>query len=311
MPLSISLIPSNFKPLDEISFLFTDENNYNVDENLIGIKRKQIVPSIYLSTECIKEIKGGVKGLKSKFTDASEIIQDSVAIPGILLRIFSNQKTIRFAYEEITNPYERFYTPQKSNFYFFLNINRSEILNYRKLDNCKFLGVNAKKSIEMSLNTGMGAVRGGLIGFALHRGITKLISGAEDDIVLLEGHKFELNYKNNKITVLVENAYIEHIENFLKKNWTSIEPEKKTEQKNKGCFIATATMGSYYHPVVIELRDFRDNWLLKRQWGIKFTNWYYIYGFKAAKLIDKSFILKKMSYYLIVKPLHLITRLFR
>ena len=74
------------------------------------------------------------------------------------------------------------------------------------------------------------------------------------------------------------------------------------------CFIATAAMGDYNHPVVVDLRMFRDNWLLKRNWGVQFTNWYYTYGPKAAKIIEKSFMLRKLTFVLIVKPLQIFTK---
>jgi hypothetical protein len=95
------------------------------------------------------------------------------------------------------------------------------------------------------------------------------------------------------------------IEAWSDNNETLI-PEKKGN-----CFIATAAMGDYNHPVVIDLRQFRDNWLLKRNWGIRFTNWYYSYGPYAAKRIEKSNSLKVISYILIVKPLQLITKKLR
>ncbi len=91
---------------------------------------------------------------------------------------------------------------------------------------------------------------------------------------------------------------------------SSIEKETKMDAK-KGCFIATAAMGNYDHPVVLDLRLFRDNWLLKRNWGINFTNWYYTNGPKAAVQIEKSIILRKITLFLIVKPLHLFTKLFK
>jgi hypothetical protein len=78
-----------------------------------------------------------------------------------------------------------------------------------------------------------------------------------------------------------------------------------------GCFIATAAMGDYDHPVVMDLRQFRDNWLLKRNWGVKFTSWYYTHGPKAANVIEKSFALKKITFFLIVKPLQFITKKLR
>jgi hypothetical protein len=83
------------------------------------------------------------------------------------------------------------------------------------------------------------------------------------------------------------------------------------EQKVKAagsCFIATAAMGDYNHPVVMDLRMFRDNWLLKRNWGVQFTNWYYTHGPKAANFIGKSTLMKKITFYFIVKPLQVLTK---
>lgn len=87
---------------------------------------------------------------------------------------------------------------------------------------------------------------------------------------------------------------------------------KNVSQKKSGnCFIATATMGSYDHPEVMELRNFRDNWILEKSWGERFVKWYYHYGQIASKLIEKSKVLKKISYILIVKPLVFISRLVK
>jgi hypothetical protein len=83
-----------------------------------------------------------------------------------------------------------------------------------------------------------------------------------------------------------------------------------SSNKKGKCFIATATMGSYDHPIVVDLREFRDDWLLTKDWGISFVNWYYKNGPHASRLIEKSTILKKITYYLIVLPLHLLTKLF-
>ena len=67
-------------------------------------------------------------------------------------------------------------------------------------------------------------------------------------------------------------------------------------------------MGDYDHPVVVDLRMFRDAWLLKRNWGVQFTNWYYTHGPKAAKIIEKSFMIRKLTFILIVKPLQILTK---
>jgi len=78
--------------------------------------------------------------------------------------------------------------------------------------------------------------------------------------------------------------------------------------KKPGCFIATAVMNDYDHPIVIDLRLFRDNWLLERSWGRSFTNWYYTHGPKAAKFIETSNSLKVLSYIFIVKPVQVLVK---
>jgi len=91
----------------------------------------------------------------------------------------------------------------------------------------------------------------------------------------------------------------------------SITPPGSETKGSSGCFIATAAMGDYNHPVVMDLRLFRDNWLLKRDWGVNFTKWYYAHGPKAANIIDKSTFLKKMTLITIVKPLQILTKKLR
>ena len=43
-----------------------------------------------------------------------------------------------------------------------------------------------------------------------------------------------------------------------------------TNSTSGGCFIATSVYGDYNHPIVLDLRQFRDNWLGKREKGKKF-----------------------------------------
>jgi len=89
------------------------------------------------------------------------------------------------------------------------------------------------------------------------------------------------------------------------------ESEKNFEKEiaEGGCFIATAAMGSYDDPLVLDLRFFRDNWLAERSWGESFITNYYNYSPKYASIIDKNKFLKLLSYIFIVKPLHLISKL--
>ena len=48
--------------------------------------------------------------------------------------------------------------------------------------------------------------------------------------------------------------------------------------KKNGCFIATAVYGSYDHPDVMALRNFRDETLQHYAWGRQFIAWYYENG---------------------------------
>lgn len=104
-----------------------------------------------------------------------------------------------------------------------------------------------------------------------------------------------------------------HPKNMMERITRESESRKSENTTSKGgrCFIATAAMGSYDHPQVIELRHFRDEWILQKQWGNSFVNWYYHYGAIAAKKIENNVLLKKLSYWCIVKPLVFFSRIVK
>ena len=58
-----------------------------------------------------------------------------------------------------------------------------------------------------------------------------------------------------------------------------------------GCFIATAAYGSYLHPFVKTLRDFRDTILLTWSPGKSFVAWYYRVSPPIAEAIARSYVL--------------------
>lgn len=141
----------------------------------------------------------------------------------------------------------------------------------------------------------------------------KQICDAKEISVRISGGSsyFELKDKGLlKFRFMCRSFYADLYEDSSYDEWiNSIIPPGS--EKKGGCFIATAAMGDYNHPVVMDLRLFRDNWLLKRHWGVKFTNWYYTHGPKAANIIEKSTLLRKVTFFTIVKPLQILTKRFK
>ena len=76
----------------------------------------------------------------------------------------------------------------------------------------------------------------------------------------------------------------------------------------KGCFVATAVYRNYDHPIVMDLRFFRDNYLDKKKRGKSFISWYYKHGPRWANIIERSEILRILALIFIVKPLHIISK---
>jgi hypothetical protein len=81
--------------------------------------------------------------------------------------------------------------------------------------------------------------------------------------------------------------------------------EKRQPPIIKGCFIATAAMGSALHPHVQLLREFRDNILLQSRYKDTFENLlnkYYLLSPPIAKKMEQSYTLKVLLRYILVYP---------
>ena len=103
---------------------------------------------------------------------------------------------------------------------------------------------------------------------------------------------------------------IEEFLDFVENN-PNPRASKSSQSQSEGCFIATATLGNYDDPLVLELRKFRDNWILKKTWGGRFVDMYYKYGAIASKYIYSSPLLKKISLYLIIYPLYFCSKVIQ
>ena len=74
--------------------------------------------------------------------------------------------------------------------------------------------------------------------------------------------------------------------------------------EKSGCFIATAVYGDYDHPIVQDLRFFRNQSLYTTTIGRKFVHYYYKYSPKYADRIQAQPVLKTVIRILFIKPLH-------
>ena len=70
-----------------------------------------------------------------------------------------------------------------------------------------------------------------------------------------------------------------------------------------GCFIATATMGDYNHPYVLELRKFRDDVLFSHKAGRLFIHVYYRLSPPAADFIKSRSWLRQLIRGLLIRPI--------
>ncbi|MCK5808768.1 hypothetical protein KAH37_07280 [bacterium] len=68
----------------------------------------------------------------------------------------------------------------------------------------------------------------------------------------------------------------------------------------KHCFIATASMGSYSHPRVLILRQFRDIILAKTAVGQAFIRGYYTYSPSIARFISSSSLLRSLVRFILL-----------
>jgi hypothetical protein len=85
-----------------------------------------------------------------------------------------------------------------------------------------------------------------------------------------------------------------------------LEEEEERLPIVKGCFIATAAMGSDLHPHVQLLREFRDNILLRSKYKDTFEHLlekYYIFSPPIAGAMNKNPYLKSFLRYSLVYPI--------
>jgi hypothetical protein len=91
----------------------------------------------------------------------------------------------------------------------------------------------------------------------------------------------------------------------MQHNLEDVTEERKPLPVVRGCFIATAAMGSDLHPYVQSLREFRDNILLQSRYRDTFDKLlekYYLFSPAIARAMNKNNYLKVFLRYLLVYP---------
>jgi tetratricopeptide (TPR) repeat protein len=136
--------------------------------------------------------------------------------------------------------------------------------------------------------------------------IENIIHVCKDNI---EGVKYNDLYDNNTSkTVFLSDEYEKEIRGILiayAEKLKALDPNyipPNPQRQSPGCFVVTATMGNEEHPVVVVLRSFRDEVLVKSAVGSAFITWYYEHGPAIARRIEASTACRLASYILVVAP---------
>jgi hypothetical protein len=290
----VTLVPEEPLSFEE----FAIKNDLNGENYLCGCIEnlqwlEQIVPSVYLRQN---------EFFRYEF---------NTAIQGMSLLIFSNKQNIIFTLEFQDAIYVRDYDVTKSSFSEILQINRSDILSFNKKEQLHFMAVKPKKSLKI-MNGLRGAPVGGLIPGLIIRGIFSAAAKAEDDSIEKPGCRFILRFQqsgiNKELDLIVDEYFVDKFELFLKSHWINESPEPFKLEK-EGCFIASACYNDYDHPIVFQLRKFRDEYLIQKNFGRKFIKFYYSHSPKYARIIKNNKNLKSFTKLTLVKPAYYLSKL--
>jgi hypothetical protein len=124
------------------------------------------------------------------------------------------------------------------------------------------------------------------------------IEKEKEEARLLREHKYSVALKEQRKKIYgSEEDYYDNLTQKLNKS-----------SSNKNCFIATAVYKDIDHPVIIDLRHYRDRYLNNSNLGKIFIQWYYKRGPMLAKFVSKSKILRLITVIFIIKPIHLFVK---
>lgn len=125
--------------------------------------------------------------------------------------------------------------------------------------------------------------------------LDKLLQHSQQNVNYIEGHK-DAGDRHSRL--MQERQQMMQRAKDLDPNF-AVQPTSN----GGGCFIATATLGDYNHPYVIELRRFRDEELLPSAMGRIFVRAYYKLSPPVAEVIEKHPRLRSLSLHLLIRPI--------
>jgi len=164
-----------------------------------------------------------------------------------------------------------------------------------------FIQIANASKVEYSIRFGMGKLNG---------------TFSDDQLNILKGfynatfdEDFEVdrlyNYINVRDKLLQSKEYtsIQEINDAIKRGdldaSDGLAKINALNKKSGGCYIATMAYGSYEHPQVMILRNFRDNYLAHRHWGEKFITTYYKVSPNMVKHLKNKVLINKIIRYIL------------
>lgn len=126
----------------------------------------------------------------------------------------------------------------------------------------------------------------------------------------IEGYSYRDQYNNNwpslhSITPEYEKLLRSRMDDAAEAI-RGLDPEYQApivqKKESAACFVVTATLGDSNHPDVVFLRRFRDQYMRRSRKGRAFIACYYRIGPIAAAVIERSSVLKRVAFRLVVQP---------
>lgn len=246
------------------------------------------------------------------FSDRNNYFKPKDLTLGVVLSMASTYNRCLITYVVSDNIFSDKRNVYNNQYVLIADILREDIISYSKESEIQFQGVRPK-IINKTISDQSVLPVGGLIPRMLFMGAVKLTSKLEKDFRERKGvsYKLSFNYEDKVITeyIICDKEYETLFDDFLSDAWTNVKPPRpegipqQPTKPKEGCFIATACYGNYEDPNVLILRNYRDQFLSKKQIGRLFIRTYYLLSPELAAIIAKRKTLKSIVRFLLITPM--------